>query len=227
MHVSSPSQAAMLAGQAPVTYLVFDLLQLNGRPLLESGYRERRALLEELELAGPYWQTPPSFPGEDFQAVQAVSREHGMEGVVAKRLDSRYLPGARTDEWRKIKNYRSQEVVVAGYKPGKGNRTGQVGSLIIGVNDASGLIYAGHVGTGFTAETLRMLGDRLSPLRRTDSPFAGPVPPEYARTAVWVEPRLVIDVTFDSWTKEGRMRLPVYHGLRDDIDPADVVREPG
>jgi bifunctional non-homologous end joining protein LigD len=227
MHVSSPSQAAMLAGQIPVTYLVFDLLQLNGRPLLESGYRERRALLEELELAGPYWQTPPSFPGEDFQAVQAVSREHGMEGVVAKRLDSRYLPGARTDEWRKIKNYRSQEVVVAGYKPGKGNRTGQVGSLIIGVNDASGLIYAGHVGTGFTAETLRMLGDRLSPLRRTDSPFAGPVPPEYARTAVWVEPQLVIDVTFDSWTKEGRMRLPVYHGLRDDIDPADVVREPG
>ena len=83
-----------------------------------------------------------------------------------------------------------------------------------------------RVGTGFTTETLRMLGGKLGPLRRASSPFAGPVPPEYARTAVWVEPRLVIDVTFDSWTKEGRMRLPVYKGLRDDIDPAEVIREP-
>jgi hypothetical protein len=149
-----------------------------------------------------------------------------MEGVMAKRLDSRYVPGTRTDNWRKIKNTRRQEAVVAGYKPGKGNRAGLVGSLIIGVNGASGLVYAGHVGTGFTAETLRMLGDKLRPLLRKDSPFTGPVPPEYARTAVWVEPRLVIDVTFDSWTKEGRMRLPVYKGLRDDIDPVAVIREP-
>ena len=226
MHVTSASQAAMLAGQNPVTYLVFDLLQLDGRPLLEEQYAERRALLDELGLAGPYWQTPPSFPGEDFPAVQAVSREHGMEGVVAKRLDSKYLPGERTDHWRKIKNLRRQEVVVAGYKPGKGNRTGQVGSLLIGVNDPSGLIYAGHVGTGFSVETLRMLGQRLEPLRRPDSPYRGPVPPEHARTAVWVEPRLVIEVTFDRWTRAGRMRAPVYKGLRDDKDPADVVREP-
>jgi bifunctional non-homologous end joining protein LigD len=226
MHVSSPSQAAMLAGQAPVTYLVFDLLQLDGTPLLEAAYSARRALLEELGLSGRYWQVPPAFPGEDFDAVREVSLANGMEGVVAKRLDSKYAPGVRTDNWRKIKNTRRQEAVVAGYKPGKGNRAGLVGSLIIGVNGASGLVYAGHVGTGFTVETLRMLGGRLGPLRRVSSPFAGPVPPEYARTAVWVEPRLVIDVTFDSWTKEGRMRLPVYKGLRDDIDPAEVIREP-
>jgi bifunctional non-homologous end joining protein LigD len=149
-----------------------------------------------------------------------------MEGVLAKRLDSAYVPGVRTDYWRKIKNVRRQEVIVAGYKPGQGNRTGQVGSLLIGVNDAGKLIYAGHVGTGFSVETLRMLGDKLSPLRRPDSPFDEPVPPEHARSAVWVEPRLVIDVTFDRWTKAGRMRAPVYKGLRDDIDPADVVREP-
>jgi bifunctional non-homologous end joining protein LigD len=226
MHVGSPSQAAMLAGQIPVAYLVFDLLQLDGRPLFDLEYGQRRALLSELGLSGRLWQTPPSFPGEDFEAVRAVSVAHGMEGVMAKRLDSRYLPGARTDNWRKIKNTRRQEAVVAGYKPGKGNRAGLVGSLIIGVNDASGLVYAGHVGTGFTTETLRMLGGKLRPLLRADSPFAGPVPPEYARTAVWVEPRLVIDVTFDSWTREGRMRLPVYHGLRDDIAPEDVIREP-
>ena len=226
MHVSSASQAALLAGQTPVTYLVFDLLQLDGRSLLDLEYTQRRALLEDLALAGPYWQTPPWFPGGDFGAVRSVSLEHGMEGVVAKRLDSRYVPGVRTGSWRKIKNVRTQEAVVAGYKPGKGNRTGQVGSLLIGVNDASGLIYAGHVGTGFTDETLRLLGDQLRPLRRPDSPFDGPVPPEHARPAVWVEPRLVIQVSFDRWTKAGRMRAPVYKGLRDDIDPADVIREP-
>jgi bifunctional non-homologous end joining protein LigD len=158
--------------------------------------------------------------------VQGVSLEHHMEGVVAKRLDSVYTPGIRTDHWRKIKNVRSQEAVVAGYKPGQGNRTGQVGSLLIGVHDESGLIYAGHVGTGFSVETLRLLGDKLRPLRRADSPFDGPVPPEHARPAVWVEPRLVIEVTFDRWTRAGRMRAPVYKGLRDDIDPATVIREP-
>jgi len=225
MHVGSESQAKLLAGQTPVTYLIFDLLQLDGRPLMDLAYSERRALLDELALAGPNWQTPPSFPGGDFDAVRSVSEAHRMEGVVAKRLDSRYLPGVRTDSWRKIKNVRTQEAVVAGYKPGKGNRTGQVGSLLIGVNDASGLVYAGHVGTGFTDETLRMLGDKLRPLRRPDSPFDGPVPPEHARPAVWVEPKLVVQVSFDRWTKAGRMRAPVYKGLRDDIDPADVVRE--
>ncbi|HEX2743908.1 MAG TPA: non-homologous end-joining DNA ligase [Streptosporangiaceae bacterium] len=227
MHVTSAAQAAMLAGQTPVTYLIFDVLQLDGRPLADLPYAQRRALLDELALAGPYWQTPPWFPGEDFPAVQGVSREHGMEGIVAKRLDSVYTPGIRTDHWRKIKNVRRQEAVVAGYKPGQGNRLGQVGSLLIGVHDESGLIYAGHVGTGFTVETLRLLGDKLRPLRRADSPFDGPVPPEHARPAVWVEPKLVIDVTFDRWTRAGRMRAPVYKGLRDDIDPATVIREPG
>jgi bifunctional non-homologous end joining protein LigD len=226
MHVTSAAQAKLLAGQTPVTYLVFDLLQLDGRPLLDLPYAQRRSLLDGLGLSGPYWQTPPSFPGEDVQDVLAVSKEHRMEGVVAKRLDSVYAPGIRTDHWRKVKNHRYQEAVVAGYKPGQGNRTGQVGSLIIGVHDATGLIYAGHVGTGFSDETLRMLGDRLAPLRRASSPFDGPVPPEHARGAVWVEPRLVIQVAFERWTRAGRMRAPVYKGLRDDKDPADVVREP-
>jgi bifunctional non-homologous end joining protein LigD len=225
MHVADASAARLLAGHNPVTYLVFDLLQLDGRPLLDLAYRYRRALLDELALAGPNWQTPPGFPGADFEAVRAVSAAHGMEGVVAKRLDSRYQPGTRGGDWRKIKNHLSQEAVVAGYKPGQGNRAGLVGSLLIGVNDDSGLIYAGHVGTGFNAATLRMLSERLEPLRRPDSPFDGPVPQMYARTAVWVEPRLVIDVAFDRWTKAGRMRAPVYKGLRDDKDPADVVRE--
>ncbi len=226
IHVRDTQQASLLAAQSPVTYLIFDVLHLDGRPLIGKEYRERRALLDELAIAGPFWQTPPSFPGEDFDALREVSRQHGMEGILAKRLDSRYLPGQRSDWWRKIKNHHRQEVIVAGWKPGKGNREGQVGSLLIGVQGPDGLDYAGHVGTGFSVEVLRMLGERLAPLRRDTSPFDGPVPPEHVRTAVWVEPELVIDVTFDLWTRAGRMRAPVYKGLRDDKDPADVFREP-
>jgi bifunctional non-homologous end joining protein LigD len=225
MHVSSPTQAVRLAQQTPVTYLAFDVLQLDGRPLTSLPYSERRALLEDIVPNGSGWLTPPSFPGEDLDDVLTASVANGLEGVVAKRLDSRYEPGARTGSWRKVKNELRQEVVVAGWKPGKGNRTGQIGSLLVGVHGDEGLIYCGHVGTGFTDATLRMLGSKLEPLRRKGSPFDGPVPAEDARNAVWVEPRLVIDVAFDRWTRVGRMRAPVYHGLRDDKDPADVVRE--
>jgi len=225
MHVSSAAQAARLATTTPVTYLAFDVLQLDGRPLTGLPYGERRDILTPLVPYGPYWQCPPSFAGEDFDAVLAASSANGLEGVVAKRLDSRYEPGARSADWLKIKNLLRQEVVVAGWKPGKGNRTGQIGSLLVGVHDPEGLLYCGHVGTGFTDATLRMLGARLAPLRRQDSPFDGPVPAEHARPAVWVEPRLVIEVTFDRWTRAGRMRAPAYQGLRDDKDPVDVVRE--
>jgi len=230
IHVRDAQQAARLAEQNPVSYLAFDLLQLDGRPLLDQPYRERRELLDSLAISGPFWQAPPSFPGEDFDAVREVSRQHSMEGIVAKRLDSRYLPGSRSDSWLKIKNSRRQEVVVAGYKPGQGNRAGLIGSLLIGYHGTAAdgrrvLLYCGHVGTGFTDETLRMLTRRLEPLRRPDNPFDGPVPAEYARPAVWVEPRLVIEVVFDRWTRAGRMIAPAYQGLRDDKDPSDVVKE--
>jgi bifunctional non-homologous end joining protein LigD len=160
----------------------------------------------------------------------SASVANGLEGVVIKRLDSAYEPGARSGSWRKIKNLLRQEVVVAGWKPGKGNRAGLIGSLLIGyygtgADGSRQLLYCGHVGTGFSDKTLRMLTRRLEPLRRPDSPFDSPVPPEYARPAVWVEPRLVIEVAFDRWTRADRMIAPAYQGLRDDKDPADVVRE--
>jgi bifunctional non-homologous end joining protein LigD len=225
IHVRDDRQAAQLAVEFPASYLAFDLLQLDGRPLLERPYRERRELLDGLAISGPHWQAPPSFPGEDYDAVREVSRQHAMEGIMAKRLDSKYISGGRSDFWRKLKNVHRQEVVVAGWKPGKGNREGQVGSLLVGVYGPDGLTYAGHVGTGFTVETLRMLTAKLAPLRRDTSPFDGEVPPEHARTAVWAEPELVADVSFGLWTRAGRMRAPVYKGLRDDKDPAEVVRE--
>jgi bifunctional non-homologous end joining protein LigD len=226
MHVSSAAQAVRLAEQTPVTYLAFDVLQLDGRPLTALPYSERRGLLTSIFPNGSGWLCPPNFPGEDVDDVLTASKANGLEGVVAKRLDSRYEAGARARSWVKIKNELRQEVVVAGWKPGKGNRLGQIGSLLVGVYDDEGkLRYSGHVGTGFTDATLRMLGGRLQPLRRPGSPFDEPVPAEYARQAVWAEPKLVIEVSFDRWTREGRMRAPVYHGLRDDKDPADVVRE--
>ena len=144
-----------------------------------------------------------------------------------KRLDSAYEPGSRSGSWRKIKNLLSRRSSWPDGSPGKGNRTGLIGSLLIGYYEtgaggARQLLYCGHVGTGFSDQTLRMLTRRLEPLRRPDSPFDGPVPSEYARPAVWVEPRLVIEVTFDRWTRAGRMIAPAYQGLRNDKDPADV-----
>jgi bifunctional non-homologous end joining protein LigD len=226
MHVSSAARAAGLAARLPVTYLAFDLLVQAGRPLLDWPYAERRQALAALGLPGPRWQVPPAFTGHRGADVLAASREHGLEGVVAKRLGSRYEPGARSPAWRKIKNIRRQEVVVGGWKPGEGARSGQIGSLLIGVYDeGGGLDYAGHVGTGFTTSTLARLLRLLVPLRRDSSPFATPVPAEHARDVIWVQPRLVAEVEFTGWTSAGRMRAAAYKGLRTDKDPATVTRE--
>jgi bifunctional non-homologous end joining protein LigD len=222
MHVGRPGAA--LLRSTPVTLLLFDVLHLDGRSLLAAPYDERRAALERLGLDGPHWQVPPAFPGTG-RAVYDATRAQGMEGLVAKRRDSRYEPGRRSDCWVKVKHVRRQSAVVAGWKPGEGGRTGRIGSLLLGVQDAAGLAFAGHVGTGFSASSLRLLGDRLEPLRRDTSPYATAVPREHARSAVWVEPVLVVDVEFTAWTRDGRLRHPSYKGLRDDLDPADVVRE--
>jgi bifunctional non-homologous end joining protein LigD len=230
MHVTSAAAALRLTELIPVSYLAFDVLYVAGVALTARPYAERRKILESMVRAGPSWTCPPGFPGPDLDAVRAASVANGLEGVVAKRLDSVYEPGVRSTSWLKLKNVLRQEVVVAGWKPGQGNRAGLIGSLLVGLyaddeHGERGLRYCGHVGTGFSDETLRMLTDRLSALRRPDSPFDEPVPPEHARPAVWVEPRLVVEVTFDRWTRAGRMRAPAYQGLRDDKDPADVVRE--
>lgn len=226
MNVPSGSQAIFLASQVPVTYLAFDLLFSDGQPLLDEPYRQRRARLDQLGLDGPGWQTPPAFIGVPGTDVLAVSRQHGLEGVMAKKLESRYEPGRRSASWRKIKNVRRQEVVVGGWKPGEGARAGLIGSLLIGVHGPAGLAYAGHVGTGFSRQALRMLGQRLAPLRRDSSPFGTPVPAGHARAAVWVQPAIVIEVSFAEWTSAGRLRAASYQGLRTDKDPAEVVREP-
>jgi bifunctional non-homologous end joining protein LigD len=225
MNISSAAEARTLSAEVPVSYLAFDLLSLNGHALLDLPYSERRALLDQLGLDGSNWQTPSAFTEHSGADVQAASREQHLEGVVAKRLASRYEPGKRSASWIKVKNVRRQEAVVGGWKPGERGRAGQIGSLLIGVHGPDGLAYAGHVGTGFTQQTLRMLARRLLPLQRDTSPFATEVPREHARLARWADPLLVVEVAFAEWTKAGRLRAPSYKGLRDDKDPAEVIRE--
>jgi bifunctional non-homologous end joining protein LigD len=226
MNIASAAQARQLATEVPVSFLAFDLLWLNGRSRLDLPYSRRRSLLEGLDLNAANWQVPPSFTGESAADVQSVSREHDLEGVMAKRAQSRYEPGRRSAAWRKIKNVSRQEVVIGGWKPGEGGRAGWIGSLLVGVYEGDELVYGGHVGTGFSQQVLRMLGDRLEPLHRAASPFGTSVPPEDARFARWVEPVLVAEVAFAGWTKSGRLRAPAYKGLRSDKDPAEVIREP-
>lgn len=220
MHARRPTPA--MQRDTPVTLLVFDVLHLAGESLLHRPYDERRAVLEALPLSGKRWQVPPAFPG-DGEAVMTATRAQGLEGVVAKRRDSRYEPGRRSDCWVKVKHIQRTSAVVVGWKPGEGGRAGRIGSLLLAVPEGDGWSFAGHVGTGFTASTLRMLAERLEPLR-VQAPVLDDVPREHARQAVWVEPALVCDVDYTQWTREGRLRHPSYKGLRDDVEPRDVVR---
>lgn len=225
MHVADPNQARRLSAITPVTYLFFDLLVLDGRSLLGLPYRDRRELLEGMALRGPRWDTPPYFTGGGPE-VLALSRVQGLEGVIAKRLASDYQPGRRSTDWIKVKNLRTQEVVLGGWKPGQGGRARTFGSLLLGVPGPAGLEYVGHVGTGFTDRVLTDLAARLRRLERPASPFVpGAVPARDARDAHWVNPSLVGEVVFGDWTRDGRLRHPSWRGLRPDKDPESVRRE--
>jgi bifunctional non-homologous end joining protein LigD len=209
----------------PVVYLIFDVLYAEGRDVTKLKYTERRAILDRLDLNGAHWQTPPYFPGEG-DAVRQASIDRGFEGIMAKRLDSPYVPGKRVDYWRKVKNVHRQEMVVGGWTAGEGARAGHLGSLLIGYyDDDKRLRYAGHVGTGFTQQVLRDLEKTLKPLARKDSPFDDKVPTAYAKKSTYVEPTLVAEVEFTEWTRDGKLRHPSYKGLRYDKAATDVVRE--
>jgi bifunctional non-homologous end joining protein LigD len=222
-NVTDPARVRRLAASVPVTFVVFDVLHLDGRSTLNLPYGERRRLLESLELNGDSWRTPPVW-FEDGESVLDAVRKQGMEGVMAKRLDSPYLPGRRSDNWRKVKSLRTQEVVIGGWREGTGRRAGQVGSLLVGVPDERGLQYVGKVGTGFTERALADLSARLT-AESDVPPFANTVPRADAQGAHWVEPVLVGEVRFSEWTRDGRLRHPAWRGLRFDKTPADVRRE--
>ncbi|WP_218135811.1 non-homologous end-joining DNA ligase [Nonomuraea jiangxiensis] len=211
MHLTDPEP--VLLELFPVTYMPFDLLYLDGTPLFELPYRNRRALLDELDVGAP-----PYFPGDSD--LLAATHEQGLEGVVAKHLDSPYRPGTRSPWWIKVKNLTTREVVIGGWKPGKGRRAGGVGSLVMGVHTDEGLTYVGHVGTGFTDAVLDDLYRRLRPLEIPSSPFHNQVPWRNR----WVRPDLVGEVAYTMWTDEQRLRHPVWRGLRPDQNPLEVTR---
>jgi len=222
MHLGSEAAVRRRAAESPVTYVVFDLLFLEGRELHDLPYADRRKLLAELELDGPAWQTPAHREGEGA-ALLELTRARGLEGIVAKRLDSRYTPGRRSRAWIKVKNVQSQDFVIGGWMPGTGRRSDSIGSLLVGFFESDGhelrLRYAGRVGTGFTDETLRDLSRRLAKLRTDASPFSGRRPP---KDAIFTEPQLVAEVEFREWTRARTLRAPSFKGLPDDRDPRKV-----
>jgi bifunctional non-homologous end joining protein LigD len=225
MHVGSAAQVKRLAKETPVTYMIFDLLWLDGHSTMELAYGQRRELLDALALDGTSWQTPGPLTGKG-KDVLAATAEQKLEGVLAKRLESTYEPGARSTAWVKIKNVGRQELVIGGWLPGEGRRSRRIGALLVGMYDADGSFrYAGRVGTGFSDAELDRLAKLLKALQRDGSPFqTGERPP---RGSVFCEPELVAEIEFTAWTAAGSLRHPSYKGLRGDKQASEVVREDG
>ncbi|MGO3191206.1 MAG: ATP-dependent DNA ligase [Microbacterium sp.] len=221
MHLTKAREIEREVVRTPVAFHLFDLLRLDDHDLTGVPLRDRRALLETLgESADRPVLVPPVF--DDLDAAMRTSRELDLEGVLVKASGSRYRPGIRSGDWLKIKHTRTQEVAIAGIRPGKGNRASTFGSLLLGVPDADGTLrYVGRVGSGFDDRMLRDLLTRLTPLRTEDNPLEG-VPDADAREALWVRPELVGEVEFAGWTSDRSLRHARWRGLRADKDVADI-----
>lgn len=227
MHVRDPRRARALAGTAPATFLVFDLLRMYGVDLTGRPWQERREALERVNLPPRGWQLSPVY--DDRDALLAATREQGLEGVVAKRRAARYQSGARSGDWVKLAHRRVQACLVGGWRA-EVNTAGRIGALLLGVwdADASGvqvLRFAGRVGSGLAGSTELTLRRVLDPLEVESDPFGTPVPRADAHGAVWVRPQVVVEVRYKGRTEGGRLREPVFRGLRTDVDPANVHDE--
>jgi len=222
MHLTRPADVERARSTVPVSAIFFDALALDGRDLRETPLAERKTCLA---LAVPargviHYGAHVEGRGEAFYEAAAEQR---LEGIIAKRADSRYV-GGRTRDWLKIKCHLRQEFVIGGWTDPQGTR-GWFGALHLGVHEGDRLVYVAKVGTGFDEALLRRLWDVLQPLGRTTSPFAAGTPT--GRGHHWVEPTLVADVRFTEWTEEGGIRHPTFLGLRDDKPPREVRREAG
>ncbi|MGA8988615.1 ATP-dependent DNA ligase [Aeromicrobium sp.] len=223
MGLTRTSEIAAAQREVRVQYMVFDLLRTEGQAVTGQQYDDRRTALLDTGIEGEVVKVPRAFEGSLTEAV-ASSRTQHLEGVLAKRRDSRYHSGKRAQAWIKIKHHRSQEVVIGGWRPGQGARAGRIGALLLGIPDDDGLRYVGRVGTGFGERTLNDLHRRLSASPRKTSPFRD-VPRDAARDAHWVTPRFVGEVAFTEWTSSGQLRQPSWRGLRTDKTPQEVALE--
>ncbi|MGV8966163.1 MAG: non-homologous end-joining DNA ligase [Cellulomonas sp.] len=222
MHVRDAARARALAGRDPVSYVVFDVLRLYGVDLTRRPFDERRATLERLELPSRVQISPVYDDGAD---LWQVTREHGLEGVLAKRRTSTYQPGRRSSDWVKAAHRSVRTAVVGGWRA-ESTGSGRLGAVLLGAPDAAGdLRYLGRAGSGLTDRVARELTRSLAPLAQQASPFCEPVPAADARGAHWCRPSLLVDVRYLARTPTGRLRHPVLRGVRDD-SAADAWEEP-
>jgi bifunctional non-homologous end joining protein LigD len=223
---SSFSAMQQASPDTPIVYYAFDVLEIDGEPVVDLPLTERRKRLEKLlDRRNRTVRVSDTF--DDGDALLRAAKQQGLEGVVAKRADSRYAAGRRTRDWLKIKTHGRQEFVIAGYTKGQGRRAGRFGSLVLAVVRDGELSYAGNCGTGFKDRDIDELLAKLRPLERKSPPFREvPKMPKVRKgDVVWVEPKLVCEVEFVEWTHDGRLRAPSYQGLREDKSPEEVRRE--
>jgi len=220
MHVSRVDRARHLAERIPVTLLVFDVLRLGDRDLMDQPLGARREILEGLDLNDDRWQTPPVYA--DGRRLFDATYEQGLEGIVSKRLSSRYRPGLRSKDWLKFAHRRRESYVVGGWRPETDSRD-RLGAVLVGQPSADGLLYRGRVGSGIAGRKAAVLREVLAGLTRDSTPFADEVPRLDAVGVTWVEPVLVVDVESLGPSAQGRIRQPSYVGTRSDLTPEDLT----
>jgi bifunctional non-homologous end joining protein LigD len=234
MQATTPAAIRRAMAQQDVQLVVFDLLAVDGEWLLDRPFAERHDRLVEIVEPGPHWRVGPSQRGDGDLLLAAVEAQ-GLEGVVAKRLDSTYQPGGRSAAWRKVKVRRHQELVVGGWLPGEGHRADTFGAVLVGYHDPPAdragarpgpLRYAGRVGTGFRQRDLQATLRDLRTREQDQCPFDPPPPADVVRRARWVSPDLVTEVGFAEWTRDGVLRHPAHLGWRTDKAASTVGREP-
>ncbi|MEP7036676.1 MAG: non-homologous end-joining DNA ligase [Actinomycetota bacterium] len=220
MHVSEARKALRLAAGRPVTFMAFDLLRLDGVDLTSRALGERKAALRAIGLVGPRYQVPPTY--DDGAALHAATLEQGLEGVVSKRLSSRYRPGRRSTDWLKFPHRASTSVVIGGWRL-ETDSTTRLGAVLVGRFGTKGLTYLGRVGSGLAGRAQEAVMDALKPLTIDASPFFDEVPRVDATGTVWVRPEIVVDVQALGRSAQGRLRQPAYRGLRPDLSPRDLL----
>jgi bifunctional non-homologous end joining protein LigD len=220
MHVTRAERVRALAERIPATLLVFDLLRLADRDVMDAPLADRRRLLEDLDLNDDRWQTPPVYA--DGPMLFDATYQQSLEGIVSKRRSSRYRPGQRSKDWLKFAHRRRASYVVGGWRLETDSRD-RLGAVLVGQPTADGLLYRGRVGSGLAGRKGALLRDLLTGLARGDTPFADEVPRVDAAGTAWVEPVLVIDVESLGLSDQGRIRQPSYVGTRADLTPKDLT----